>query len=59
MSENLNRNSKFIFVAWAPFSLFPTIAIACQSFFPEKWVFMWVLAFAIYISCKWLTLCLT
>ena len=61
MSENLNRNSKSIstFWAWVPFCLFPTVAIAYQSFFPEKWVFMWVLAFAIYISCKWLTLCLT
>ena len=43
-------------ITWLPLLTLPGMAIAFRNHFPEKWIFMWVLAFAIYISCKWLTL---
>ena len=35
--------------------ILPAVAIVFRPEFPEKWGFMWVLAFAIFMSCKWLT----
>ncbi len=39
---------------WLPLVLLPTLAILLGSKL-EPWVFMWLLAFAIYAGCKWLT----
>lgn len=42
-------------IAWLPIVLLPAAVIV---FTPEawpRWAFMWLLAFAIYASCKWLT----
>jgi predicted DCC family thiol-disulfide oxidoreductase YuxK len=43
-------------LGWLPLLALPGLTIAFQNHFPEKWIFMWVLAFAIYFGCKWLTL---
>jgi len=43
-------------ISWMPLLTLPTAAIVFRQQFPEKWIFMWVLAFAIFISFKWLTL---
>ena len=43
-------------IGWLPLLTLPAVAIAFRPEFPEKWMFMWVLAFAIFMSCKWLTL---
>ena len=40
---------------WLPLLLFSLAAVACREWLPP-WVFMWVLAFAIFFGCKWLTL---
>ena len=40
---------------WLPLLVLPTTAIACRNIMAD-WVFMWVLAFAIFFDCKWLTL---
>lgn len=40
---------------WLPLVVLPTTAIVFQAALPD-WVFMWVLAFAIFFGCKWLTL---
>lgn len=40
---------------WFPVIVLPSLVVA---FFPVevgRWVFMWVLSFAIYVGCKWLT----
>ena len=42
-------------IGWLPLLTLPAAAIAFRPEFPEKWMFMWVLAFAIFMSCKWLT----
>jgi hypothetical protein len=39
---------------WLPLILLPAVVIALRSFF-AGWVFMWLLAFAIFFGCKWLT----
>jgi len=43
-------------IGWLPLLTLPTVAVVFRSEFPERWMFMWVLAFAIFMSCKWLTL---
>lgn len=43
-------------VRWLPLLLLPGTTIALRNHFTEKWIFMWVLAFSIYVGCKWLTL---
>lgn len=40
---------------WLPLLVLPATAIAFRNLMPA-WVFMWVLAFAIFFGCKWLTL---
>lgn len=40
---------------WLPLVMMPAAAISFRNIMPD-WVFMWVLAFAIYFGCKWLTL---
>ena len=42
-------------VGWLPLLTLPATAIAFRPEFPEKWMFMWVLAFTIFMSCKGLT----
>src|SRR4030095_14670393 len=40
--------------AWLPLILLPPAVIALESLFAD-WVFMWLLAFAIFFGCKWFT----
>src|SRR5436309_1811270 len=40
---------------WLPVVLLPALACSVRSTLPA-WAFMWLLAFAIFMSCKWLTL---
>lgn len=40
---------------WLPLILLPVTALATWRFMSD-WVFMWALAFALYLGCKWLTL---
>jgi len=42
-------------IGWLPLLTLPTMAVAFRPEFPERWMFMWVLAFAIFMSFKWLT----
>lgn len=41
---------------WFPLLILVGAAIYFRNHFPEKWMLMWALAFAIYFGCKWLTL---
>jgi hypothetical protein len=41
-------------IGWIPVVGLPLAAVACRSVLPP-WALMWVLAFAIYFSLKWLT----
>jgi alginate O-acetyltransferase complex protein AlgI len=40
---------------WAPLILLPTAVIAFSPADWPRWAFMWLLTFAIYCGCKWLT----
>ena len=40
---------------WAPLVLLPALVIAATPAAWPRWLFMWLLAFAIYVGCKWLT----
>ena len=42
-------------IGWLPVLALPAAAIGFRGEFPETWIFMWVLAFAIFLGCKWLT----
>ena len=42
-------------LGWLPLVTLPVLVVIFQNEFPEKWIFMWALAVAIFISCKWLT----
>jgi len=42
------------FSRWAPLVGLPLLVIACRGEMPA-WALMWLLAFAIYAGCKWLT----
>src|SRR3954451_9501508 len=39
---------------WFPLAALPVVAVSIRRFFPS-WVFMWVIASAIFLGCKWLT----
>ena len=39
---------------WAPLTALPSAALMLRNLAPG-WVFMWLLAFAIFLGCKWLT----
>jgi hypothetical protein len=41
-------------IGWLPLAVLPLSAVAFRNVLPP-WVFMWVLALAIYFSLKWLT----
>jgi predicted DCC family thiol-disulfide oxidoreductase YuxK len=40
---------------WVALALLPLLALGTKPFLPA-WAFMWVMAFAIFFGCKWLTL---
>lgn len=40
---------------WFGLAVLPVIALAAKPFLPG-WAFMWVMAFAVFFGCKWLTL---
>ena len=40
---------------WLALSLLPILILAAKPFLPA-WAFMWAMAFAIFVGCKWLTL---
>ena len=40
---------------WSALVLLPLLALAAKAFLPP-WQFMWLMAFAIFFGCKWLTL---
>jgi alginate O-acetyltransferase complex protein AlgI len=40
---------------WVALILLPLLALAAKPFWPA-WAFMWLMAFAIFFGCKWLTL---
>ena len=42
-------------LGWLPLVTLPVLVVVFQNEFPAKWIFMWALAVAIFISCKWLT----
>ena len=44
-------------IGWLPLLTLPAMVVALRPEFPEElmWVFMWMLAFTIFMSCKWLT----
>jgi alginate O-acetyltransferase complex protein AlgI len=46
------RNSQF--VKWLPFLLLVAGAVMIRNMVPN-WVFMWLIAFAIFLGCKWVT----
>lgn len=41
-------------IAWAPLIFLPVLTIAFRARF-LPWTFMWLLAVAVFASCKWLT----
>jgi len=41
-------------IDWLPLVVFPTLALGVRNVLPD-WQFMWLLAFAIFLGCKWLT----
>lgn len=43
---------------WLPVAVLPALVIGFnfKGAFPERWIFMWILALVLFISCKWLTL---
>ena len=40
---------------WAPLVVLPILVLVCFPASWPRWAFMWTLAFAIYVGCKWLT----
>src|SRR5258707_11731160 len=48
-ASNLKRTVDLL-----PLMLLPLLAVALRNLFPG-WFFMWVLAFAMFLGCKWLT----
>jgi hypothetical protein len=40
---------------WCALAILPVIALATKPFLPP-WGFMWLMAFALFLGCKWLTL---
>lgn len=40
---------------WCALAILPLIALATKPFLPP-WSFMWLMAFALFLGCKWLTL---
>jgi len=52
--EALARNGKRRWISWAPLAVLPLLAIALRARL-LPWVFMWLLAAAIFAGCKWQT----
>jgi predicted DCC family thiol-disulfide oxidoreductase YuxK len=40
---------------WLPLAALPFVALGAKPFLPS-WAFMWLMAFALFMGCKWLTL---
>ncbi len=53
--RNAARTSVPARTRWLGLVVLPLLAIASKPFVPP-WVFMWIMAFAIFFGCKWLTL---
>jgi len=49
-----NAPSRGEWVGWLPLCFLPLISFSTRGFIPS-WVFMWLLAFSIYVGLKWLT----
>ncbi|MEE2886278.1 MAG: DCC1-like thiol-disulfide oxidoreductase family protein [Planctomycetota bacterium] len=43
-------------VGWLPLATLVTVTACLRDDFAESWLFMWVLGFAMFAGCKWLTL---
>jgi hypothetical protein len=41
-------------IGWLPLAIFPAMAISLRGLL-QPWIFMWVLAVAIFVGCKWWT----
>jgi predicted DCC family thiol-disulfide oxidoreductase YuxK len=54
ISGACRTSRRTVIASWLPLMLLPPVVIALRGFFAD-WVFMWLLAFAVFFGCKWLT----
>jgi alginate O-acetyltransferase complex protein AlgI len=54
-SENAHGASLVVRTRWFAMAILPPVALCTKPFVPA-WVFMWLMAGAIFFGCKWLTL---
>ncbi len=45
-----------VLVGWLPLAVLPGLVVGFRAVWAKPWIFMWALAFALFFSCKWLTL---